>query len=130
MFLFPARKESSTFHFNRKPTTPGDHQEDIREAPVVMKLRNHPTVGIDHWGHGSLVVGLPGVQLSSGVKGRRSSTHCGGYKKRGGGVGRERAVKNRIREARNGVSVSCSAKELKTISELKSRIYSDLGIER
>ncbi|GBL89677.1 hypothetical protein AVEN_104632-1 [Araneus ventricosus] len=20
-------------------------------APVVMKLRNHPTVGIDHWGH-------------------------------------------------------------------------------
>ncbi|GBN08943.1 hypothetical protein AVEN_11944-1 [Araneus ventricosus] len=43
-------------------------------APVVMKPRNHPTVGIDHWEHGSLVVGRPGVRMSSGVKGRRSST--------------------------------------------------------
>ncbi|GBL78769.1 hypothetical protein AVEN_65311-1 [Araneus ventricosus] len=45
-----------------------------RIAPVVMKLRNHPTVRIDHWGHGSLVVGLLGFRMSSGVKGRRSST--------------------------------------------------------
>ncbi|GBN96131.1 hypothetical protein AVEN_120780-1 [Araneus ventricosus] len=29
-----------------------------------MKLRNHPTVGIDHWGHESLVVGRPVVQWS------------------------------------------------------------------
>ncbi|GBN46188.1 hypothetical protein AVEN_14749-1, partial [Araneus ventricosus] len=36
--------------------------------PVVMKLRNHPTVGIDHWGHGSLAVGRPEVRLSSGVR--------------------------------------------------------------
>ncbi|GBM13615.1 hypothetical protein AVEN_229588-1 [Araneus ventricosus] len=43
-------------------------------APVVMKLRNHPTVGIDHWGHRRLVVGRPGVRLFSLVKGRRSST--------------------------------------------------------
>ncbi|GBO40472.1 hypothetical protein AVEN_64546-1 [Araneus ventricosus] len=43
-------------------------------APVVRKLRNHPTVGIDHWGHGNLVVSRPGVRLSSGVKGGRSST--------------------------------------------------------
>ncbi|GBM54438.1 hypothetical protein AVEN_275639-1 [Araneus ventricosus] len=43
-------------------------------APVVRKFRNHPTVGINHSEHGSLVVGRPGVRLSSGVKGRRSST--------------------------------------------------------
>ncbi|GBN56639.1 hypothetical protein AVEN_204506-1 [Araneus ventricosus] len=42
--------------------------------PVVRKLRNHPTVGIHHWEHGSVVVGRPGVRLSSGVKGGRSST--------------------------------------------------------
>ncbi|GBN53623.1 hypothetical protein AVEN_183743-1 [Araneus ventricosus] len=39
-----------------------------------MKLRNHPTVGTDHWGYRSLVVRRPGVQFSSGVKGRRRST--------------------------------------------------------
>ncbi|GBM17344.1 hypothetical protein AVEN_13227-1 [Araneus ventricosus] len=43
-------------------------------ALVVMKLRNHPTVGIDHWEHRSLVVGHTAVWLSSGEKGRRSST--------------------------------------------------------
>ncbi|GBL77758.1 hypothetical protein AVEN_152971-1 [Araneus ventricosus] len=32
---------------------------------VVMKLRNHPTVGIDHWGHRRLVVGRTAVRLSS-----------------------------------------------------------------
>ncbi|GBN66764.1 hypothetical protein AVEN_52333-1 [Araneus ventricosus] len=49
-------------------------RRETEDAPVVMKLRNHPTVGIDHWGHGSLVVGRTGVRLSSGVRGRRSST--------------------------------------------------------
>ncbi|GBM10246.1 hypothetical protein AVEN_177508-1 [Araneus ventricosus] len=43
-------------------------------APVVRKLKNLPTVGVDHWEYGSLVVGRPGRQLSSGVKGRRSFT--------------------------------------------------------
>ncbi|GBM33133.1 hypothetical protein AVEN_56766-1 [Araneus ventricosus] len=28
-------------------------------SPVARKLRNHPTVGIDHWEHRSLVVGRP-----------------------------------------------------------------------
>ncbi|GBO12222.1 hypothetical protein AVEN_58030-1 [Araneus ventricosus] len=28
-------------------------------APVVVKLTNHPTVGFDHWEHGSLLVGRP-----------------------------------------------------------------------
>ncbi|GBN80048.1 hypothetical protein AVEN_176170-1 [Araneus ventricosus] len=43
-------------------------------APVVRKLKNLPTVGVDHWKYGSFVVGRPGRRLSSGVKGRRSST--------------------------------------------------------
>ncbi|GBM94819.1 hypothetical protein AVEN_26530-1 [Araneus ventricosus] len=43
-------------------------------APVVRKLKNLPTVGVDHWEYGSLAVGRPGRRLSSGVKGRRSST--------------------------------------------------------
>ncbi|GBM89847.1 hypothetical protein AVEN_107950-1 [Araneus ventricosus] len=43
-------------------------------APVVRKLKNLPTVGVDHWEYGTLVVGRPGRRLSSGVKGRRSST--------------------------------------------------------
>ncbi|GBO44734.1 hypothetical protein AVEN_120975-1, partial [Araneus ventricosus] len=50
-------------------------------APVVMKLRNHPTVGIDHWGHGSLAVGRPEVRLSSGGENWRSSTPEVGTKK-------------------------------------------------
>ncbi|GBM80468.1 hypothetical protein AVEN_57304-1 [Araneus ventricosus] len=43
-------------------------------APMLRKLKNLPTVGVDHWEYGSLVVGQPGRRLSSGVKGRRSST--------------------------------------------------------
>ncbi|GBO26416.1 hypothetical protein AVEN_245864-1 [Araneus ventricosus] len=43
-------------------------------GPVVRKLKNLPTVGVDLWEHRSLVVGRPGRRLSSGVKGRRSST--------------------------------------------------------
>ncbi|GBM27637.1 hypothetical protein AVEN_49945-1 [Araneus ventricosus] len=43
-------------------------------APVVIKLKNLPTVGVDHWEYGSLVVGQTGRRLYSGVKGRRSST--------------------------------------------------------
>ncbi|GBM79476.1 hypothetical protein AVEN_138241-1 [Araneus ventricosus] len=43
-------------------------------ALVVMKPRNLPTVGIDHWGVRRLVVGHMAVRLSSGKKGRRSST--------------------------------------------------------
>ncbi|GBO03885.1 hypothetical protein AVEN_62409-1 [Araneus ventricosus] len=29
-------------------------------APVVKKLKNFPTVGVDHWENGSFVVGRPG----------------------------------------------------------------------
>ncbi|GBM31448.1 hypothetical protein AVEN_39244-1 [Araneus ventricosus] len=36
--------------------------------------RTFPTVGFDHWKHGRLVVGRPGVRLSNGVKGRRNSS--------------------------------------------------------
>ncbi|GBN72016.1 hypothetical protein AVEN_32416-1 [Araneus ventricosus] len=36
--------------------------------------RTFPTVGFDHWEHGRLVVGHPGVRLASGVEGRWSST--------------------------------------------------------
>ncbi|GBN51130.1 hypothetical protein AVEN_44817-1 [Araneus ventricosus] len=47
-------------------------------APVWLlwwqNPRTFPTVGFDDWDHGRLVVGRPGVRLSSGVKGRRSST--------------------------------------------------------
>ncbi|GBM41678.1 hypothetical protein AVEN_115765-1 [Araneus ventricosus] len=66
----PTRKESSTFHFSRRPQV-SLHLVVIKEsfarviasrgnrpqctriniaciAPVVRKLRNHPTVGIDH----------------------------------------------------------------------------------
>ncbi|GBM08916.1 hypothetical protein AVEN_250374-1 [Araneus ventricosus] len=43
-------------------------------APVVRKLKNIPTVGVDHWEYRSLILGRPGRRLSSGVKGRRSST--------------------------------------------------------
>ncbi|GBM53443.1 hypothetical protein AVEN_109349-1 [Araneus ventricosus] len=95
-----------------------------------MKLRNHPTVGIDHWGHGSLVVDRLGVRFSSGVKGRRSSTPFSRDKNGSVGVGTRRAVKNRIREARNGAQSPAVRKSCVTSSELKSRIYSDLGIER
>ncbi|GBO44019.1 hypothetical protein AVEN_59019-1 [Araneus ventricosus] len=41
---------------------------------VVRKSRNHPTVGNDHWGDRRLVIGRMAVRLSSGKKGRRSST--------------------------------------------------------
>ncbi|GBO36703.1 hypothetical protein AVEN_148963-1 [Araneus ventricosus] len=43
-------------------------------ALVVMEPRNLPTGGIDHWGVRRLVVGRMTVRLSSGKKGRRSST--------------------------------------------------------
>ncbi|GBM29264.1 hypothetical protein AVEN_155218-1 [Araneus ventricosus] len=43
-------------------------------APVWRNSRTFPTVGIDHWEYGGLVVGRPGRRFSSGVKGRRSSS--------------------------------------------------------
>ncbi|GBN21010.1 hypothetical protein AVEN_37403-1 [Araneus ventricosus] len=44
-----------------------DEQCSFHVTPVVMKLRNHPTVGFDHWKIGSLML-VAGVRLSSGVK--------------------------------------------------------------
>ncbi|GBO09552.1 hypothetical protein AVEN_264961-1 [Araneus ventricosus] len=35
--------------------------------------RTFPTIGVDHWEYGGLVVGRPGRQFSSRVKGRKSS---------------------------------------------------------
>ncbi|GBM20058.1 hypothetical protein AVEN_268390-1 [Araneus ventricosus] len=64
-------------------------------AHVVRKPMNHPTLGIDHWGDRRLVVGGMAVRLSSGKKGRRSSTPSG-RKKRGCWT-LKRAVKNRLR---------------------------------
>ncbi|GBM70620.1 hypothetical protein AVEN_248555-1, partial [Araneus ventricosus] len=46
-------------------------------ALVVRKPRNHPTVGIDHWGDKRLAVGRMAVRLSSEKEGRRSSTPSG-----------------------------------------------------
>ncbi|GBM17661.1 hypothetical protein AVEN_202824-1 [Araneus ventricosus] len=64
---FPREKSLVPFtsSANRKPASSGGHYEDIRKAPVVRKLRNHTTVGVDHWEYGNLVVGRSGVRLSS-----------------------------------------------------------------
>ncbi|GBM54172.1 hypothetical protein AVEN_39777-1, partial [Araneus ventricosus] len=107
IFSFPTRKESSTFHSNRKPQANYTWWSLRRHS-----RRNHPTVRIDHWGYESLAVGRPGVRLCSGVKGRRSSIPSDRNKKGGVGVGTRTAVNNRIRQARNSVSVSGSEKKL------------------
>ncbi|GBN04621.1 hypothetical protein AVEN_9608-1 [Araneus ventricosus] len=94
-----------------------------------MRLRNYPTVGIDHWGHCSLVIGLPGVRLSSGVRGWRSSTPCGRDKKRDVGVGTRKAVKNRFRKSRTWFQIPERRKSCAISSDLKPRIDSDFDNE-
>ncbi|GBN23741.1 hypothetical protein AVEN_125633-1 [Araneus ventricosus] len=92
-------------------------------TPVVIKLRNYPTVGIEHWGHGSLVVGRPVVQWSE----RKAELHpLRRDKKRGVGVGTRRAVKNRFRKSRTWFQTPESRKSCVISSDFKSRLNSDL----
>ncbi|GBN41877.1 hypothetical protein AVEN_224613-1 [Araneus ventricosus] len=65
-------------------------------ALVVRKSRNHPTIGIDHWGDKRLVVGRMAVRLSSGKKGRRNCTPPGTNKMGVLDIKERRAVKNRL----------------------------------
>ncbi|GBN09010.1 hypothetical protein AVEN_131000-1, partial [Araneus ventricosus] len=93
---------------------------------VVRKSRNHPTVGIDHWGDRRLVVGRMAVRLSSERKG--SGYIPSGTNKTGVLDIKERgAVQNRSGSLER-VSDSGSAEKSCVISsDQKSQIDSDLG---
>ncbi|GBO28149.1 hypothetical protein AVEN_224881-1 [Araneus ventricosus] len=90
-----------------------------------MKLRNHPTVGTDHWGHRSLVVGHPGVQFSSGVKGRRRSTPRERDKNGVLGLKEESGERTDLGSLEGGFRHRSAEKICVISSDLKSRTDSD-----
>ncbi|GBN48346.1 hypothetical protein AVEN_100259-1 [Araneus ventricosus] len=82
--VIASRRKATTIHRNQylSESAYGVDFEEISGTLSchTVKLRwwqdprTFPTVGFDHWEHGRLVVGRPGVRLASGVKERRSST--------------------------------------------------------
>ncbi|GBO32594.1 hypothetical protein AVEN_248093-1, partial [Araneus ventricosus] len=79
---------------------------------MVRKPRNHPTVGIDHWGDRRLVFGRMAVRLSSRKKGRRSSTPSGRNKTGGLDIKKKKSGEEPIRESRTCFRLRQSRKEL------------------
>ncbi|GBN42686.1 hypothetical protein AVEN_56678-1 [Araneus ventricosus] len=79
-------------------------------ALVVRKSRNHLTVEIDHWGHRCLVVGRMAVRLSSGKKGRWSSTPSGTNKMEVLDNKERRAVNNRLGSLKRGSDFGSAGK--------------------
>ncbi|GBO24566.1 hypothetical protein AVEN_44722-1 [Araneus ventricosus] len=71
--------------------------------------RTFSTVGFDHWEHGRLVVGRPGVRLSSRVKKAELCPLRQGMKTE---CGTRRAVKNRFRRLEFGFRLRSAEKEL------------------
>ncbi|GBM90485.1 hypothetical protein AVEN_51887-1 [Araneus ventricosus] len=82
--VIASRRKATTMHRNQylSESAYGVDFEEISGtlschtciAQVVAKPKNLLHGGFDHWEHGRLVVGRPGVRLASRVEGRRSST--------------------------------------------------------